>query len=457
MIKAEPPSAGADQPALSERASNASAFAQAVRVRIANVWVSLAACAIIGAATMSILGETPPVLWLAGLIPIKLVERALLLRLARACDQRGVVPRYRALIVWVGLQSAYCQILPLFMWFSGYMHGPTLAVIFTVAAIANAIATLRGLGALVIAAAAPPFIAFLAYPLTDFVIGGADNPMDLLPLAGAILFLGFGANLWNSLREDDLARAKVTAALEAERARAAAAARAASEAIEHINDAVRTPLATLNAAAHEAARLPSDARARLQFGALVDAAEVLRVALADAASPTGAPIEVHAVACNPRDLARSVVAAFRGPAHEKGLELFLDIAPNTPECVMLDAPRVRQVLYNLLDNAVRYTNHGGVRVRLQAREGVDRAHVRLGFNVADTGRGMSRSQLALSFEHGRSMGGRRRGLSIAFAIARHLGARLGAKSEIGEGATVAFVLDVPLVAQMQAQRALSAA
>jgi signal transduction histidine kinase len=145
---------------------------------------------------------------------------------------------------------------------------------------------------------------------------------------------------------------------------------------------------------------------------------------------------------------RGVVSAFRAAAQDKSLELFVDVDPAMPALLAIDAGRVRQVLFNLLANAIRHTNHGGVRVRMSAQP-VDATHVRLSVIVADTGAGMSRSQLALVFGRERLCAegqGPGIGLAISLRLAKLMGAKLTAKSELGEGSVFAFTLDAPVVA-----------
>ena len=90
-----------------------------------------------------------------------------------------------------------------------------------------------------------------------------------------------------------------------------------------------------------------------------------------------------------------------------------------------------------------------MRVRLQA-QAIDAAKTRLTFIVADTGAGMSRSQLALIFGRERLTAegeGPGLGLSISLRLARLMGGKLSAKSELGEGSVFAFTLDAQVVQQ----------
>jgi hypothetical protein len=119
-----------------------------------------------------------------------------------------------------------------------------------------------------------------------------------------------------------------------------------------------------------------------------------------------------------------------------------------PTSVAMDALRVRQILFNLLANAVRYTQHGGVRVRVTAQVAPLPGRVRLSFAVADTGVGMSRAQLAAIFNRDRiANAGDGIGLAISLRLARAMGGTITAKSEPGEGSVFTFIFDAPVVSR----------
>ena len=153
-----------------------------------------------------------------------------------------------------------------------------------------------------------------------------------------------------------------------------------------------------------------------------------------------------AVDKRPMDLERlleDVVRLWRGEAQTKGLTLTLD-CEGAPGWIVEDATRLRQVLFNLLANATKFTDAGEVALRVRVREG------RVGFAVSDTGLGIGPADLERVFEPftqvdggtTRRHGGTGLGLAICRDVARALGGDVVLESRLGEGST--FRLDLPL-------------
>ena len=133
-------------------------------------------------------------------------------------------------------------------------------------------------------------------------------------------------------------------------------------------------------------------------------------------------------------------------AREKGLRLDLALADGLPETAFADPGRLRQVLVNLIGNAVKFTEHGSVTLsaRLERSDGVPCLH----FCVADTGIGIASSKLATIFDAftqadgsiTRKYGGTGLGLSISNKLVQLMDGRMWVESEIGEGARFHFTL-----------------
>jgi PAS domain S-box-containing protein len=137
--------------------------------------------------------------------------------------------------------------------------------------------------------------------------------------------------------------------------------------------------------------------------------------------------------------------AVRG--HKKGLELIYDVQTEVPDALVGDASRLRQVLLNLVGNAIKFTEEGEVVVRVEvAGEAAPEGGVDLRFTVRDTGMGIPRNQqerIFRAFEQEdssttRRYGGTGLGLTIASRLVVLMGGRITVESEPGRGSTFAF-------------------
>ena len=139
-------------------------------------------------------------------------------------------------------------------------------------------------------------------------------------------------------------------------------------------------------------------------------------------------------------------------ADEKGLELLCDMASDVPEIVKGDSTRIRQIILNLVGNAIKFTEQGEVAVAVQV-DPVDEARPALHFIVSDTGIGIPRDKLKTIFDPffqadssiTRKYGGTGLGLSIASRLVRLMGGRIWADSEVGLGTQFHFTLELEAV------------
>ncbi len=151
---------------------------------------------------------------------------------------------------------------------------------------------------------------------------------------------------------------------------------------------------------------------------------------------------------DPSDLIEKAAATLRPAAEMKGLNLNVHLAHNAPQCVLGDESRIRQVLFNLIGNAVKFTDEGRVDVTMSFRP--DGPGVRMRLEVKDTGAGFKQSDSEKIFGRfeqldgstTKSVAGTGLGLSISRELAHMMRGTLEASGEPGVGAT--FVLSVPL-------------
>jgi signal transduction histidine kinase/CheY-like chemotaxis protein len=162
------------------------------------------------------------------------------------------------------------------------------------------------------------------------------------------------------------------------------------------------------------------------------------------------------------DVQDHISRTFRHVAEEKGLELNLEIAPDTPKTIYTDPRRLQQVMKNLVSNAIKFTEKGSVTLKMERaasgwsgdNEGLNNADSVIAFHVIDTGIGIPEEQQNVIFEPfrqadgatSRQYGGTGLGLSISGELARLLGGEIRLTSKVGEGSTFSLYLPANYVA-----------
>jgi len=243
----------------------------------------------------------------------------------------------------------------------------------------------------------------------------------------------------------------------AEEQRALARARAAADAanaakstfLATMSHEIRTPLYGLLGTLELLAMTTLDERQSQHVDRLQDASQQLLQQISDILDISkieAGQMQVESSPFDPAEIVQHCTNAFSAMARQKGLLLFCTIDRQVPGMVHGDAARVRQVVSNLISNALKFTPAGHVIVRLQVLVGADGGRL-LRFQVADTGIGIpddKRDQLFIPFndinqsEH--TVRGTGLGLSICERLARLMGGRLTVVSEAGLGSSFSLEL-----------------
>ncbi len=156
-------------------------------------------------------------------------------------------------------------------------------------------------------------------------------------------------------------------------------------------------------------------------------------------------LDVETIDFNLRDALEDTMKALSLRAHEKGLELACHVLPDVPDALQGDPTRLRQIIINLVGNAIKFTSEGEVVIRVETEEETEN-EVALHFAVQDTGVGIPIEKQRSIFDAfsqadnsmTRKYGGTGLGLSISSRLVEILGGRIGVQSELGRGSTFAF-------------------
>ena len=242
-------------------------------------------------------------------------------------------------------------------------------------------------------------------------------------------------------------------ALAVARAEAEAAAQVKAEFLANMSHEIRTPLTAVigfSSLLHQRPELDETSRRFVQRVSTAGRALLSIVNdILDFSKLEAGQFEIEPCPTSPIEVAQDALGLFAPQADEKGLRLECEVVGDLPAHLMMDPNRTRQILLNLIGNAVKFTDAGSVRLLLD----FDRDVGALRIQVQDTGPGMSVEQqekLFLRFSQvdassTRKHGGTGLGLAICKGLAEAMGGQIGATSQVGEGSIFWFTLAAPVV------------
>jgi PAS domain S-box-containing protein len=282
-----------------------------------------------------------------------------------------------------------------------------------------------------------------------------DRRTIWVELSSSYIHMETGTLLLSILR-DVTERRAATAELERARQQADAANRAKSAFLANMSHEIRTPMNGVMGMISLILDKCKDPEEREQLLVAQNAAQSLIAILndiLDLSKIEAGKMTLETIDFDLRGTFREALRTFDLPIRAKNLELRLSVAADCPAWVQGDPVRLRQVLVNLVGNAVKFTTEGRVEVSIcPSAPGVMRLEVR------DTGIGIAPAQLSTIFEaftqgdgsHTRQFGGTGLGLAITRRLVTLMGGAVSAESELGRGSR--FTVELPLISRPEPPR-----
>ena len=245
-------------------------------------------------------------------------------------------------------------------------------------------------------------------------------------------------------------RKRVEAELRAAKAVAESASQTKSDFLASMSHEIRTPMNAIIGIADLLAKTPlapeQDKYVQI-FRRAGDNLLNLINDILDLSKVEASQLELERTGFSLNDHLEKVTEMVVDRAHEKGLALVCEIAPNVPNDLVGDPTRLRQVLLNLLSNAIKFTESGEVSLRV-APDADSSVPTALRFTVSDTGIGIPGDKLGQVFERftqadsstTRRFGGSGLGLTISKRLVELMGGRIWVESRVGEGSVFAFAV-----------------
>lgn len=422
--------------------------------RIAGLRTRLIGAGVISTAAMIYAPSVLPLMWLALTLAIQWSDhRFCLAYLRRAANRPPSQKEIAMMAAMTAVNVTVYSSITIPLWTQGGEIGRLFAVIMLCGALLHVTMQFYAVRTLLLAAIIPHMTYLVGYLIAIAVQSGQQGllPVAILLVAAAL----YATHLGTVVRKANSALRELAEANQREAAArldAEAASAAKSAFVATLTHEIRTPMNAVISARHFLEASAINAEQREHVAMLRDASEVMLGLMNDVLDMAKIEAGRMVIESTPVDLGGlcdSLIRLWTPAARQKGLGLRFQCEAPLPPVVLTDPLRLRQILSNLISNAIKFTETGDVTLSIRPSQGLGGSGWE--FRVQDQGCGMSPDVLNHLFEPftqasvqtARTHGGTGLGLTISLGLARLMGGDIRVDSTPGAGSC--FTVELPLI------------
>ena len=396
--------------------------------------------------------------WLAVMIATQIID-ARVLRSYRNLSDSSILDQsdLQRFQISIGVATAWFTLPPIALWFIGDSAMQSFAMIWYAGSVMHVLVHFSHVPRLAVFAAAPHMICFFGLPLSAIVIAEPLSRLGAVAvLVATVMFTIATRAAYQLFNESSRSLQEAKSRALEEKMHAEAANTAKSAFLANMSHEVRTPMNGVLGMAELLQETNLDDKQKIFAKTIYSSGSALLTIINDIldfSKIESGKLELDPVPFSVREVVEDVASLLGVSARDKNVELLVRIRPDTPNELIGDAGRLRQVLTNLVGNAIKFTHEGSVLIDVEGTIQAECAAI--SFRIIDTGIGIPADKIHGIFDAfsqaenstTRRFGGTGLGLSITRSLVQAMGGTISVESDFGSGSKFNIALNLPVATE----------